>query len=106
MPDVDTSFSIAAKARFSPARPITQLLHDSPNARLVIFGLEAGQEVTPHVSPSEVYMHVVEGQGDVLVGETRHPAKAGDLFVCGPNVSHGFRAETRMIVLATITPRP
>lgn len=106
MLELETSHAIAAKARFSPARPITQLLHDSPNARLVIFGLEAGQEVHPHVSPSEVYMHVVEGQGDVLVGEVRHPATAGDLFVCGPNVPHGFRAETRMIVLATITPRP
>ncbi|MNT92085.1 hypothetical protein D3C72_2333020 [compost metagenome] len=51
-------------------------------------------------------MHVVEGRGDVLVGETRHPAAVGDLFVCAPHVSHGFRAETRMIVLATITPRP
>jgi quercetin dioxygenase-like cupin family protein len=106
MPKLDTTFSIAAKTRFSPERPITQLLHDSPNARLVAFGLEAGQEVHPHVSTSEVYMQIVEGQGDVLVGETRHPASAGDLFVCAPNVSHGFRAETRMIVLATITPRP
>lgn len=106
MPETETTFSVVAKARFSPARPITQLLHDSPNARLVIFGLEAGQEITPHVSASEVYMHVVEGQGDVLVGETRHPAMAGDLFVCAPHVSHGFRAETRMVVLATITPRP
>ncbi len=106
MPELSSTFSVAAKARFLPSRPVTQLLHDSPNARLVIFGLEAGQEIDAHVSPSEVYMHVIEGQGDVLVGETRHPASAGDLFICAPNVSHGFRAETRMIVLATITPRP
>jgi len=106
MPELSKAYSVAANARFSPARPVTQLLHDSPNARLVIFGLEAGQEVQPHVSSSEVFMHVVEGQGDVLVGETRHPALAGDLFVCAPHVPHGFRAESRMIVLATITPRP
>ena len=106
MPELETTQSVATKARFSPARPVTQLLHDSPSARLVIFGLEAGQEVTPHVSPSEVYMHVVEGQGDVLVGDVRHPATVGDLFICGSNVPHGFRAETRMVVLATITPRP
>ena len=106
MPDVSTTFSVMDKARFSAERPITQLLHDSPNARLVIFGLEAGQEIHAHVSPSEVYMHVVEGKGNVLVGDVRHPASAGDLFVCGPNVPHGFGAGTRMVVLATITPRP
>ena len=106
MPDVSTTFSVTAKARFSPTRPVTQLLYDSPNARLVIFGLEAGQEVHAHVSASEVYMQVVEGTGDVLVGETRHLATAGDLFVCDPHVPHGFSAATRMVVLATITPRP
>lgn len=106
MAELELRFDVAAKARFSPTRPLTQLLHDSPQSRLVVFGLEAGQEIEAHVSASEVHMHVVEGLGDVLVGETRHPASRGDLFTCAPHVPHGFRATTRMIVLATITPRP
>lgn len=97
---------VAAKTKFSSERPISQLLFDSPQARVVSFGLEVGQEITPHQSDSEVHMLVFQGKGDVLIGETRHPALAGQLFVCPPKAPHGFRAEEKMIVLATITPRP
>lgn len=102
----DSMIDVESKTKFSDDRPLSQLLFDSPHSRVVSFGLEAGQEITPHVSDSEVHMLVFQGKGDVLIGETRFPAVAGQLFVCPPKASHGFRAEEKMIVLATITPRP
>ncbi|HEY5190380.1 MAG TPA: hypothetical protein VII77_00240, partial [Candidatus Deferrimicrobium sp.] len=56
------------EAQFSPDRPVTRMLHDSPEMRVVVFGLEAGQEVPPHSVPVRVLMHVLQGKGVFLTG--------------------------------------
>ena len=92
--------------RFSPERYVVQILHDSEKARVVLFCLEAGQRVEPHVSASEVFIYVVEGKGRFLLGDEAPEAKPGTLIACKGNQPHGFSAEERMVLLAIIAPRP
>ena len=92
-------------------RPATAILHDSPDARLVVFRLAPGQAVPPHRSGSTVQLSVLEGTG-MLTGDDGHgPAEracaAGDVVVYAPNEIHGMRAGSEeLLLLATITPRP
>ena len=95
-------------------RPATAILHDGPDARVVVFRLAPGQEVPPHRSTSTVQLTVLEGEG-VLSGEDSGAARerrcaAGDVVVYAPNELHGMRAPhdagAELLLLATITPRP
>lgn len=95
----------------NPERPATAILHDSPDLRLVVFRLEAGQAVAPHRSTSTVTLQVLQGSG-AFSGEQdtgaqpRHVA-AGDIVLYAPNELHGMRApDEELLLLATITPRP
>lgn len=88
-------------------RPATAILLDTPDVRLVIFRLEAGQVVKPHSNPSTVLLSVVKGEGFVSGGDGEQAATSGDVFACEPNELHGFRAtDGELHVLATIAPRP
>ena len=95
----------------NPARPATATIHDSPDARLVVFRLAPGQAVAPHRNASTVQLEVLDGAG-VLTGESDgSPADracvAGDVVVYAPNELHAMRAGDReLLLLATITPRP
>jgi quercetin dioxygenase-like cupin family protein len=95
----------------NPARPAMAILHDSPDARLVVFRLAPGQAVAPHRSASTVQLEVLEGTG-VLSGErdgtsADRACVAGDVVVYTPNELHGMRAgDGELLLLATITPRP
>ena len=96
----------------SDTRPATAILHDAPDARLVVFRLAPRQSVLPHRSSSTVLLTVLEGAG-VLSGESRgepceQPCAAGDVVAYAPNELHGMRAEggAPLLLLATITPRP
>ena len=94
-----------------PDRPATAIVHDSPDARLVVFRLAPGQSVAPHRSTSSVQLTVLAGSG-VLSGETDSASvdqacAAGDLIAYAPNELHGMRAlNEELLLLATITPRP
>ena len=95
-----------------PDRPATAIVHDSAEARLVVFRLAPGQEVRPHRNPSTVMLTVLEGRG-TLSGESGgtpvdRPCEMGDVVAYEPNELHGMRASgsDELLLLATITPRP
>jgi quercetin dioxygenase-like cupin family protein len=95
----------------NPTRPATAVLHDSPDARLLVFRVAPGQHVAPHRNASTVHLTVLAGRG-VLSGERDGaavdvPCAAGDLVVYAPNELHAMRAESEeLLLLAAITPRP
>jgi quercetin dioxygenase-like cupin family protein len=94
-----------------PDRPATAIVHDSPDVRLVVFRIAAGQHVPVHRSSSTVQLAVLEGTG-VLTGEAGDATvdvacTAGDVVVYAPDERHGMRADgDELLLLATITPRP
>ncbi len=98
--------NLLALVEFSADRPRVQLVHDSENLRLVLFCLQAGQEVPPHTSASEVLLQALRGDGRCSVGEAETPLSEGGLIACPPNQPHGLKADTDLVVLAVIAPRP
>jgi quercetin dioxygenase-like cupin family protein len=102
-PVASARFAIAAH----PARPATATIHDSVDARLVVFRLAPGQVVAPHRSRSSVMIHVLEGSG-ILSGEDQEiRCSKGAVVTYDPEELHGMRAEDEeLMLLATIAPRP
>lgn len=94
------------EAQFSTDRPVTRLLYDAPEMRVVVFGLEAGQEIPPHTAPSRVLLHLLQGRGVFLTGKGEEPAYPGAFVVTEPNELHGLKAVERTVMLAVIAPRP
>ncbi len=90
-----------------PDRPAMAIVHDSPDARLVVFRIEPGQRVAPHTSTSTVILLVVAGSGLVSGADGEQPVGPGDMVAYAPEERHGMRALAEpFVVLATIAPRP
>jgi quercetin dioxygenase-like cupin family protein len=90
-----------------PDRPASAILHDSPDARLVVFRIAAGQEIPAHRSPSTVLLTVLEGRGVFTGSDGERAVRTGDLVAYEPEELHGMRAvDETLAVLATITPGP
>jgi quercetin dioxygenase-like cupin family protein len=90
-----------------PRRPATAIVHDSADARSIIFRIGPGQTVPPHRSASTVMLTVMAGRGTVSGVDKETPVAAGDVIVYEPNELHGMRAgDDTLVLLATISPRP
>jgi len=92
-------------------RPATAIVHDSEDARLVVFRLAPGQHVPPHSSTSTVCLRVLAGSGQLTGGDDAYPltrdVNSGDMVIYQPKELHGMRAfDDELLLLATITPRP
>ena len=90
-----------------PSRPATALLHDVPDARVVVFRIEPGQEVASHTSSSTVLLSVISGNGTVSGASGESPVLPGDFVSYDTGELHGMRAGSETLVLvAVIAPRP
>ena len=108
MKHLDAIAAARAAVAPNPSKPATAVIHDSADARLVVFRLSPNQQVPPHTSVSTVILRVLEGAG-ILSGADGAERRciAGDMMVYEPNELHGMRSEgEEFLLLATITPRP
>ena len=98
-----TASAVSANA----ARPATALIHDLPDARVVLFRIEPGQQVAEHKSTSTVLLTVISGAGIVSGAEGDRDVRVGDIISYAPNEAHGMKAKDHAFVLAAvIAPRP
>src|SRR5512140_3932122 len=97
----------AAAVSANAARPATALVHDSADARVVLFRIEPGQQVAEHKSSSTVLLLVISGAGIVSGAEGDRDVHAGDIISYGANEPHGMKAnELPLVLAAVIAPRP
>ncbi len=86
--------------------PVVDEILDTPNLKAVLFSLDEGQEIPPHVSSSEVIMLVLKGEGRFTSENGELDVKQGILGHYTPEELHGFKASKKMVVLAFIVPNP
>jgi quercetin dioxygenase-like cupin family protein len=97
----------AAAVTANAARPATALIHDSADARVVVFRIEPGQQVPVHSSVSTVLLIVISGAGVVAGATGDRDVRAGDIIAYDVNEPHGMRAnEEPLVIAAVIAPRP
>jgi quercetin dioxygenase-like cupin family protein len=97
----------AAGAIAQRDRPATALLHDSADARVVLFRIDPGQQVPVHTSASTVLLMIVSGSGTVVGADAERTVSAGDIVAYDPQELHGMRADgEQLVIAAVIAPRP
>ena len=107
MKQLDPRAAARAAVSANPTRPATAVIHDTEDARLVVFRIAPGQEVAVHTSPSTVMLTVLEGTGVLSGGDGERACGPGDVVAYAPGEPHGMRpGESDFLLLATITPRP
>lgn len=103
----DTRTAAASAVSSRPDRPATTLLHDCPDARVLLFRIEPGQEVPVHTNASSVLLEIVSGTGTVAGAAGERRVGPGDIVVYEPHEPHGMRAASeQMVIVAVIAPRP
>ena len=87
--------------------PTVSILHDSPEARVVLFSFSPGDGIPLHRTPSSVTLRVLRGRGVVTRPEGQSAIWEGTKLAVGPHEAYALRADRDpLTVLATITPSP
>jgi quercetin dioxygenase-like cupin family protein len=72
----------------------SQTLYDGPDLRLVLFAFAAGEELSEHTAARAAVVHVLDGEGEAVVGVEPHPIGPGAWFRMPARMPHSIRART------------
>ncbi|TAN44111.1 MAG: cupin domain-containing protein [Nitrospirae bacterium] len=92
--------------KFHPDKISREMLAETPEMRVALMCLEAGQELQPHKAPLRLMMYCVQGRGEFVVGDETIEADEKTAIICDPMVPHGFKANKgeKLVVMAVVTP--
>ncbi len=101
-PLVPSVHELRAAIQFAESGIVSKTLYQSPTLKLVLFCFEPGQALSEHAAPFEAVVHVLEGTGDILLGDKIHQAAPDALFVMPAGLNHAITARERLVFLLTM----
>lgn len=78
---------------------ISRTLFSDDNIKGVLFGFDAGQELSEHTAATPAIIHILSGKGRLTLGEDIMDAKPGTWVHMQPHLAHSLLAETPLTML-------
>lgn len=67
--------------------------------KAIMFGFDAGQELSEHTSSQTAIIQIIEGEATVTLGEDKYELKAGSWIQMQPRLKHSVYAKTQVTML-------
>lgn len=103
-PDRPVVLQLADETRFAPNGIVSRTLLNLPEARVVLFGFAAGQELTEHTSTRHAWVHILSGSCEFTMAGEVHRLRAGQVVYMPPGTPHALRALEDFSMLLTLLP--
>lgn len=86
-----------------PTNGITsRTVYQDDRIKVVLFGFDAGQELSEHTASMPAVIHMIQGQARLTFGQDTHDAQAGTWVHMPAGLPHSVYAKTPMIMLLTL----
>ena len=89
----------ALLAEIQPDSIISRTLHGDDDVKAVLFGFDAGQELSEHTAALPASIFVLRGEATLTLGGERRQARPGTWVHMPPHMPHTFVAHTPLIML-------
>jgi quercetin dioxygenase-like cupin family protein len=90
----------------TPGGTVTPVVLHTDEARAVLIGLEAGQELGQHEVKERAWLLVVDGEVQISAAGESLVARAGTLATFAPEERHSVRSDEGARVLLLLAPWP
>jgi quercetin dioxygenase-like cupin family protein len=94
------------KVTFRPDRFNAVALAENERIRVLLACFEPGQFIPVHKPGVDLTLVVLEGEGEVMVGERMEKIGPGSVVFIPAGEKRGIKAGTRLVALHTVTPPP
>lgn len=78
---------------------LSRTVFSSERVKAVLFGFDAGQELSEHSASMPAIIEILDGEAEVLLGEDRHQVSPGAWIHMPAGLRHAVRATTPLTML-------
>lgn len=100
--DQDNVVRLTDLVTTSEGQVVSRTLTQNGHVGLTLFAFAAGTSISAHESRGDAMVTVLEGTGELVVGEKTHTVQAGETLVMPANVAHSVAGVTDMKMILTV----
>jgi quercetin dioxygenase-like cupin family protein len=78
---------------------LSRTLYSDDQVKVVLFGFDAGQELSSHTASTEALVHIVKGEARLTLGGDAKEAREGSWARMAPQLEHAVYAKTPVVML-------
>ncbi len=82
-----------------PDSIVSRTFYKDERLKGIVFGFDAGQELSEHTSSQAAIIQIVQGEATVTLGEDQHELNAGSWIHMPPHLKHSVYAKAPLIML-------
>jgi quercetin dioxygenase-like cupin family protein len=93
----------------TPHKVSARKLMDYEHALVMMLDLKPKETLLPHITPVDVFFYILEGEGEVKIGDEVQVVKKDDIIFSPAKIVHLVRnphGETNLRLLVVKTPKP
>lgn len=81
---------------------LSRTIHEDERLTLVVFGFDAGQELSEHTSAKAAVIEILEGTAAVVLDGEAREVGPGAWISMPPGMRHAIRATTPLVMVLTL----
>ena len=85
---------------------LSRTLQNDERSKVIHFTFAPGTELSAHTAPFPATLYFVHGAADVKLGDDQMQAGEGTFVYMTPNLEHGIKARTEVVMLLTMFKNP
>ena len=85
---------------------LSRTLQNDERSKVILFFFAPGQELSAHTAPFPATLYFAKGEASVKLGDQEQQASEGSFAYMPPNLEHGIRAKTPVVMLLTMIKNP
>ncbi len=85
----------AGLVSYADGSVVSRTIAKNDAGTLTLFAFDAGQGLSEHSAPFDAFVHVLDGEADIIIGGKPVRAAAGQLVIMPANVPHALKAVKR-----------
>ena len=82
-----------------PESIISRTFYKDDRLKAILFGFDAGQELSEHTSSQAAIIQIVQGEATVTLGDDRHELAVGAWIHMPPRLKHSVYAKTPLMMM-------
>ena len=90
-----TALTVKDLVDYADGSVVSRTVAKNDAGTITLFAFDAGQELSEHSTPFDAFVHVLDGEAELVIGGEPVKARAGDLVVMPADVPHAVRATER-----------
>lgn len=88
--------------QFADRGIVSKTLVDCGKAKIVLFALKTGQELSGHAASTPATIQVLRGAGIIRLGETDHEGVPGSLYYMPAGLFHAVKSTDDLVFLLNL----